>query len=287
MHRPQDDVVPLHEPFETALRGFNRQQVLAYIESLDDRITMVAKDRESALAQVAELSRALDQLREESELLAHLRQETEKVNKQAELMAHAPIVGASARIQRIVRLAEEEAAELRARAEQEAAEHRKRATHEAELLLRNMSQRCKQLEADSERRRKEAEQNTEREIARKETEAADRIRIRDQSSLAGLYLLLKIVGPQLAERVCAVERMEAELAESRTRTTEEVAALLAFRVKVTAQLSTTRQVLAEVLARVQQTGIDDLEPVHQPVPIQRDGHPAGEPSVESRITSKS
>lgn len=286
MHRPQGDVVPLHEPFETALRGFNRQQVLAYIESLDDRITMVAKDRESALVQVAELSRAIDQLREESELLTHLRRETEKVNKHMELMAHAPIVGASARIQRMIQLAEEEAAELKARAEQEAAEHRKRATGEAELLLRDVSRRCKQLEADSERRRKAAEQDAEREITRRESEAADRIQSRDQRSLAGLYLLLKIVGPQLAERMHAVERMEAELVESRTRTNQEVAALEAFRAEVTAQLSTTRQVLAEGLAQIQQPTADDREPAHQPVPLQRDGHPAGQPGVGGRITSK-
>lgn len=254
MHRPQDDVVPLHEPFETALRGFNRQQVLDHIESLDGRITMVAKDRESALAQVAELSRTIDQLREESELLAHLRRETERVNEQVELMAQAPIVGASVRIQRIVRLAEEEAAELKARAEQEAAAHRKRATSA-----------------------------TEREIARRESEAADRIRMRDQRSLAGLHLLLKIVGPQLAERVSAVERMEAELSESRTRTGKEMAALEAFRAKVTAQLSTARQVLAEVLEQVQQNKIEVPVPGPHPVPIQRDGHPAGQHGVESRL----
>ena len=75
MQRPQDDVVPLYEPFETALRGFNRQQVLAHVESLEGQISMVTADRESALRQVAELSKAIDHLREESELLVHLRRE--------------------------------------------------------------------------------------------------------------------------------------------------------------------------------------------------------------------
>ncbi|MGH3941859.1 MAG: hypothetical protein ACRDTG_25190 [Pseudonocardiaceae bacterium] len=298
MHRPQDEVVPLHEPFEIALRGFNRQQVLAHIESLDGRITMVMKDRESALAQVAELSRTIDQLREESELLAHLRRATEKVHEQAELAADVPIVGASIRIQRIVRLAEEEAVELKTRAEQEASELRKHAeqdaaacrkhaTSEAEVLLRDMTQRCKQLEADSEHRRKAADQNAEREIAQRETEAADRLRARDQRGLAGLHLLLKIVVPRLAERISVVEQAETTLAESRTRTGREVAALEAFRAEVTTQLSTTRQVVAEALEQVQQIRIDDTGPAQpHPVPSQRDGHPAGKHAVGSRITSK-
>lgn len=315
MHRPQDDVVPLHEPFETSLRGFNRQQVLDHIESLDGRITMVVKDRESALAQVAELSKAIDQLREESKLLAHLRRETEKVDQQVALTVQAPLVGASARIQRIVLLAEEEStelkdraeqetaerktrvlkeinelkagaekevSELRARAEQDATARRKRATSEAEVLLRDMTQRCKQLESDSERRRKAAEQNAEREITRSESEATDRIRARDQRGMAGLHLLLKIVGFRLAERVSTVERMEAELAKSRTRTGNEVAALEAFRTKVTAQLSATRRVVVEALEQVQQTKIDDPgAALRHPVPIQRDGHPVGRDGVES------
>ncbi|MGQ0776703.1 MAG: hypothetical protein ACT4NY_20150 [Pseudonocardiales bacterium] len=280
MHRPQDDVVPLHEPFEMALRGFNRQQVLAYIESLDGRITMVVKDRESALTQVAELSRTIDQLREESELLAHLRRATEKANEQAELAAQVPIVGASVRIQRIVRLAEEEAAELKARAEQEIAESKAHALKEINELKARAEKEVNEL-------RVRAEQDAKREVARRESEAADRIRARDQRGLAGLHLLLKIVVPRLAERISVVERMEAGLAESRTRTGREVAALEAFRAKVTTQLSATRQVVVEALEQVQQVKIDNTGPArHHPVPSQRDGHPAGQHGVEGRITSK-
>ncbi|MGH3849624.1 MAG: hypothetical protein ACRDRT_07970, partial [Pseudonocardiaceae bacterium] len=262
-------MVPLHEPFETALRGFNRQQVLAHIESLEGQISMVAADRESALAQLARLSRIIDHLREEGELLTHLRREAEKANEQIELMHESPIVGASARIQHIVRLAEEEATELKERTQKEADElkgcaemeateirsrtdqeitaRRKRAESEAEALLRDMTQRCKQLEADSARRRKAAEQDAEREIARREAEASDRIRDRDQRGIAGLHLMLGTVGPQLAQRVSAVERQEAEVAESRTRAGKEVSALETFRDKITAQLATTRQVLADAL----------------------------------------
>ncbi|MGH4025934.1 MAG: hypothetical protein ACRDRV_15265, partial [Pseudonocardiaceae bacterium] len=320
---PQDDVVPLHEPFETALRGFNRQQVLAHVESLEGQISMVTADRESALRQVAELSKAIDHLREESELLVHLRREAEKANERVELMHQAPMVAASSRIQHIVRLAEEEAAELRAqakketdelralakketdelraqakkeaaelraqakketdelraRAAQDATTHRKQAADEAEAMLRDMTRRCAQLESDSERRRKAAEQHSAQEIARKEGEANDRINTRDRRSIARVHLLLKTVGTQLVNRVATIEQQEAALAESRTRTGQEVRALEKFRANITAQLSTTRQVLAEALEQVQRTTIEEPRTI-RPVPIQRDSRPVAEHSAE-------
>lgn len=302
-------MVPLHEPFETALRGFNRQQVLAHIESLEGQISMVTVDRESALAQVAELCRAIDHLREESELLTHLRREAEKANERVELMHRAPMVAASSRIQHIVRLAEEEAAELKAQAKKEAEElraqakkeaeelraraekaadelrartgqettaQRKRATADAEAMLREATQRCTQLEAESERKRKAAEQQSAQEITHRESEARERIKTHDQRCIARVYLMLKVVGPLLAQRVAAAEQQEAALAESRARTGEEVNALMQFRENITAQLATTRQVLAEALEQVQQTTIESGAPSTGPVPIQRAGRATGE-----------
>jgi cell division septum initiation protein DivIVA len=289
MPRPQDDVVPLHEPFETALRGFNRQQVLAYIESLDGHISMVSADRESALTQVAELSRTLDHLREESELLAHLRQAAEAANEQAERLQKSPMFAAGTRVQRIVRLAEEEAAELMTRTEQEIAtiksrtdqeitERRKRAAHEAETLLQNTTQRCKQLEAEAEERCRAAEEAAEREIARREAEANARIQANEWHSIGNLELLLRIIGPQLAERVAAIKRQETGLAELRARAGQEVSALETFRDELTAQLTSTRQVLADALEQVQQTQVEHPEPALPVVPVQRDGRPGGDES---------
>jgi hypothetical protein len=56
--RDSNDLIPLHEPFDIARLGFNRRQVLDHLASLDGRITLLAADRDAALAQVAELSRA-------------------------------------------------------------------------------------------------------------------------------------------------------------------------------------------------------------------------------------
>lgn len=267
--------MPLHEPFETALRGFNRQQVLDHIESLEGRISMIETDRELALAQVAELSRTLDHLREESKLLAHLRQTAEQVKEQMEHIQQSPIVGASVRIQRIMQLAEEEAAELKARAErevadlkarteQELAERRRRTAGEADALLRDAAQRCKV-----------AEQAAVQEITRRESEATARIQRRDQGAIAGLYLMMKIVGRQLAERICVVEQEENRLAELCVQNSHQVSALEDLRTKITAQLITTRQALAQTLDQLRRTASEPAE-LPQPVPIQRGGRAAAE-----------
>lgn len=292
MHRPQDEVVPLHEPFETALRGFNRQQVLAHIESLDGHISMVAADRESALSQVAELSRTIDHLRSESDMLAHLHQAEKKANEQVERMHQSPMVAASARIQRIVQLAEEEAADLKARAEKEIADLHARAnqeitemrdltTSQAEKMLQETTQKCKQIEDYSERSRKDAQEKSEREIAQQEAEANARIQHREKRSIAGLHLMLRIVGPYLAARIAEVERQEAGLAELRARAGQEVTALETFRDEIGAQIAATRQVLADALQQVQQTTVEhpDTAQAAYAVPLPRDGRadPGNEP----------
>ncbi|HEX2299075.1 MAG TPA: hypothetical protein VHH34_11260, partial [Pseudonocardiaceae bacterium] len=148
-----------------------------------------------------------------------------------------------------------------------------------EAMLREMTQRCAQLEAESERRRKAAEQHSAQEIARKEGEANDRINTRDQLSIARVYLLLQTIAPQLANRMATIEQQEAALAESRTRTGQEVSALEKFRANITAQLATTRQVLAEALEQVQRTTIEEPRAI-RPVPIQRDSRPVAEHSAE-------
>jgi cell division septum initiation protein DivIVA len=270
-----DDLVPLHEPFETALRGFNRRQVLDHLESLDGRIAMIAVDRDTALAQVAELSRVLDHLRSESELLEQLRRETENATSQVERMLQTPMVEASARIQRIMQLVEKEAAELRANAkreivaarahaDQEIAELRASAEHEitrlralarseTESLLKHAKRRCAQLDADSARRREVAEQDSAQAIARRNSETNTHIQSSEMRSIARLRLMLRVVGEQLTRQVSEFERNEAALRELRAQAASEVTALAALRAETTAALTTTHQLLTGAIEQVRQT----------------------------------
>jgi cell division septum initiation protein DivIVA len=299
--RDNDDLVPLHEPFETALRGFNRRQVLEHLESLEGRIAVVAADRDAALTQVAELSKVMNHLRLQSELLEYLRREAHEASARVERVLATPMAEASARIQRIMRLAEEEAAELKDTAEAEIVDGRARADHElaelrtsadeqiaslrahasreAKSLLEHARRQCDQLEADSAARRDAAEQDAAQAIAEREAAASAGIRDSELRSIARLHLMHRIVGEQLSIRSCAVERDEAALRELRVQVSDNVTALEALRTEVTAALAATYQVLTEALGQIGRTAIDRLpvdcssaeraEAPASPVPTQR------------------
>ena len=289
-----DDLVPLHEPFETALRGFNRRQVLEHLESLDGRVAIVAADRDAALAQVAELTKALDHLRSESELLVHLRREAERATAEVERILTAPLAQAGARIQRILQLAEEEAAELKTRAhaeiaaektrvDQDIAELRARAedqitalrasaSREAKSLLEHAKRQCDQLESESAARRQAAEQEAEQATAQREAAANDRIRARELDRLVGLHFMARVLGEHLTDRTHAVEKDEAALHELRAKASSEVGSLDALRAEVTAAVVATHHLLGEALGQVRKLTAQrpPADRVEQPdVPIQR------------------
>lgn len=294
--RDNDELVPLHEPFETALRGFNRRQVLEHLESLDGRIAVVEADRDAALTQVAELSKVMNHLRLQSELLEHLRQEAREASSRVDRVLATPMAEASARIQRILRLAEQEAAELKATAEAEIVTGRTRAYQElAELrasadeqiaslrahasretksLLEHARRQCDQLESDSAARREAAEQDTAQAITQREAVASAGIRESELRSLTRLHLMHQMIGEQLSTRACAVERDESALRELRAQVAKDVTALESLRIEVTASLAATYQVLTEALGQVGRTVVDRVAVEHaevpaSPVPIQR------------------
>lgn len=297
--RDSDDLVPLHEPFETAMRGFNRRQVLEHLESLDGRIAIALADRDAALAQVSQLSKALDHLRSQGELLAHLRRETDKANSEVERILTTPLAEASARILQILKLAEEEAAELKTRAEAESISRRARAdqdiaelrgdaeeqiaglracaSREAKSLLDHARRQCDRLETESAARREAAEQETAHAIARREAAASERIRDRELRSLTGLHLMLRVIGEHLANRAHTVERDESALRELRTQVTSQATALETLRAGITAAVVATHQLFAEALEQVRKIPVEralgDQEPDEHPeVPAQRGIH---------------
>lgn len=291
-------MVPLHEPFETALRGFNRRQVLEHLESLDGRVAIVAADRDAALAQVAELTKALNQLRSESELLVHLRREAEKATAEVERILTAPMAQAGARIHRILQLAEEEAAELTARAQAEIATEKARtdqdiaelraraddqiralrgsASREAKSLLEHAKRQCDQLESETAARRQAAEQESVQALAQRESAAGERIKAEELARLAGLQFMALVMGEHLTDRKRAVERDEAALHKLRAQVAAEVRACDGLRAEVTAAVVATHQLLGEALGQVrklaaQRPAADPVdEPAEEPeVPIQR------------------
>lgn len=281
--------MPLHQPFETALRGFNRRQVLEHLESLDGRIAMVTADRDAALTQVTELSKVLNHLRLESELLEHLRQEADAATSRVERILATPMTEASARIQRILRLAEEESAELkahaeaeiaariahteadianqRARADEEITRLRARASQEAKSLLEHAKRQCDQLEAESAARRKAAEQDAAQAIAQRESAANAQIRDREVRSVASVHLMLHVVGEQLSARVCAIDRDKSALCELQGQVADETTALEALRIEVTAAVAAAHQLLVEALGQVHRAPAHKNTVEHSEVPV--------------------
>ncbi|MFN2496096.1 MAG: hypothetical protein ABR608_09350 [Pseudonocardiaceae bacterium] len=281
MHATPDEVLPLHAPFEIVLRGFNRQQVLDHLESLEGRIEMIMADRDAALRQAADLSKLLD----------HLRREAEEAADRVERLQRSSLGGVGVRIQRILQVAEDEITALQVSTEQETTSLRERIRAEADRLLRETTQRCARLEAESERRRQTAEaesaarcrqaeqeserrrrwaeQQSEREIARQEAEAGQRVRDYQARGAAGLHLLIRLAGERLNRQLSEVER--------------EISRLVQLRTEVSAQLSWAHGALVEAVGRVQQPPAPPaLESQPQPAdPLPAGSAPAG-PGAGSR-----
>ncbi len=246
-----------HAPFEIVLRGFNRQQVLdrvgvleARIASLESRAVTVTAERDAALQQSADLAKVLE----------HLRREAQQATTRLERLQRSSLGGAGVRIQHMLQVAEDEITALQVSTEQETTSLRERTRAEADQLLRETTQRCEHLEResarrrstaeaesaarcrtaeqDSERRRRTTEQQSERDIARREAECGARIRESHTRGVAGLYLLLRIVGERLTSRVAEAEG--------------EVSRFTALRTDVTARLSSAHRVLVEAIGQAQQ-----------------------------------
>lgn len=105
-------------PFELVLRGYDKRQVLEYVMRVEQDFATLVTDRDSAYSELDAYARELETAQEE---LAALRQRGPEADERP------TYAGLGARIEQILQLAQEEAADVRARAEQDAAETRARA----------------------------------------------------------------------------------------------------------------------------------------------------------------
>lgn len=226
-------------PFEVVLRGFDRQQVIDHLNALDARVATMEAERDSALGQVADLN----------EKLAQLRQEAAEAAFEVDRLQRSPLTAATARMQRMLQMAEDEAAELRTTAEQETTALRESARAEADRLLAETRQRCERLEAESTDRRQTAEaqsathcqraqQQSERDIARREAETDAWVREYQTRAIAALHLIMQMTLERLTSRVAKAKR--------------QVTAAKTLRSEVSGQLSEVHRLLAEALGVVDQ-----------------------------------
>ncbi|HEY6422898.1 MAG TPA: hypothetical protein VIY28_06550 [Pseudonocardiaceae bacterium] len=277
-------MAPLRPPFETVLRGFDRQQVIDHIGALETRIAMIGADRDAARGLVAEFKARLATIEADrdgaqrrcadlTKQLEQLRREAAEATAQVDDLQRSPLTAAGARIQRMLQLAVEEATELRTSTEQETTSLRESTRAQADQLQRETTQQCQRLEAesgrrrqaeeaesagrcrqaelDSERRRVAAEQQSEHDIASRRAETEDWVRDYQTRGVAALHLILRMAGQRLARRVVEVER--------------QVTALTGLRGEMTDQVSAVHRLLVEAVGLVDQpTTGEDTESLHDP-----------------------
>jgi DivIVA domain-containing protein len=121
---PSDaDFLPMAAPFRQVRKGYDPEQVDEFCDRADAELRVTAADRDAAASQAADLAHQLDGARAEIEAL----------RAAADRLAALPhdTEGLSNRLQRMLRLAQDEASDIRARAEAESAEVRSVAEQES------------------------------------------------------------------------------------------------------------------------------------------------------------
>ncbi|SDQ78828.1 hypothetical protein SAMN04489718_2192 [Actinopolyspora saharensis] len=145
-------IVPLRPGFDNEFRGFNRKQVLEHIELLEDQIRILVTDRDEAIRLNEDQRRITDETRRQMEETAG---ELKRLQN-----AETGQPYATARMQHMLNMAEEEATAIREHANREAETVRGVAENDAEQIRREaenraaeLRQECAELVDDLERRR--------------------------------------------------------------------------------------------------------------------------------------
>ncbi|MFC7756178.1 coiled-coil domain-containing protein [Tsukamurella soli] len=133
-------------PFAVALRGYDRDQVNQTFHRYQSDLRLMSADRDAAAAHARELTELLDDAQDE---IDNLRREVDRLS-----VPPTTAEGMSDRIARMMRLASDEASEIRAQAESEAAETRSLAQQEADTVRRE----AEALRADMVSRRAQMEE---------------------------------------------------------------------------------------------------------------------------------
>ncbi len=122
------ELVPLGVGFDITKRGYSKIQVDDHLERVDNDLKLLAADRDAAVSQAADLARQLEIARSDKD---DLRGQVERLS-----LPPTTLEGLSERLQRMLRLAQDEATETKARAEAEAGHIRAKAETDAKTALR-------------------------------------------------------------------------------------------------------------------------------------------------------
>ncbi|MET8761346.1 hypothetical protein [Lentzea sp. NPDC004782] len=142
MGAKEQELVPLHAAFDVVYRGFHRRQVIEHIENLEEQLRFTSLDRAEALAQAADLRKLLEMTRRD---LEEARARIERLESTSG--THA---GATERMHRMLRLAEDEAAEMHLKAERECNDLRQRTDVEIAALRAEAEREAAAMRSEAE-----------------------------------------------------------------------------------------------------------------------------------------
>jgi hypothetical protein len=142
MGAKEQELVPLHAAFDVVYRGFHRRQVIDHIENLEEQLRFTSLDRAEALAQAADLRKLLEMTRQD---LEDARARIERLESTSG--SHA---GATERMHRMLRLAEDEAAEMHLKAERECTDLRARTDVEVAELRADAEREAAAMRSEAE-----------------------------------------------------------------------------------------------------------------------------------------
>ncbi|RFU19759.1 hypothetical protein [Geodermatophilus marinus] len=290
MTDPRRDPVPMREAqhsFDVVLRGYDRHQVAETIERLDADLRVALADRDAAMGRAADLAGQL----------SALHGELDQLRRKAASSGPATFEGMSERISHMLRLAEEEAADIRRTAEEEAQALREQTAAEERAML----ERHAAGQAEVERMIAEARQSAEQiaskaqiradELVTKAQEKANRLDAESQARRTKVEEDFEIAQRARRQETARLEeereRTSAERARQRITAAEEHAARVVSEAEAAA--AAIRAVRDELVGRLADArrvldGLPDLgdrrpEPAagRPPVPAAAETGAAGQP----------
>ncbi|SFP52994.1 hypothetical protein SAMN05421810_102863 [Amycolatopsis arida] len=243
---------PKTPEFATAFRGYDPHQVNERVKQLTTELRAAAENRDKAVASVAELTKALSLTQQE------LTEAKAALTRMASDPSGAPAM--TERVQTMMRLAEEEIAELRDKAAEEVAATRAEADAYAERVrdeARAEAERVREeARAEVERLGREAEQRRER----LDEEAAQRRAAAEKETAETLAARRAEAEKAAAERESAAERKAAEIIADAERRLAEAernrTQALELRQSVTERLTATNVAVRRAMREFGLTGED-------------------------------
>ena len=286
------ELVPLRTGFDVVFRGYRRDQVERFVRETEAETSLLAADRDAAVARAEELAPQLEEQRSDND---RLRAKFDRV-------CQTPIDpdAMTERLRRMLELARDEAAEIMARA-QAAAEDTWASAEQAGARLR---ERYERLIAELDARRQEMEAEHREVISRTRAEVAEMTSVAEQrrrlldgqaadrrqqvesdfeiAMAARRTETMRVLAQRRAAAEAEATRLVEEAGEYADRTRaearREVDALRDVRDRVSAQLDGTSRLLAEAMPRLRPV------PGEQPVvPAQSTG-PGDQAGPASRRT---